>query len=298
MPVIDCLHLYPIKSCAGISLSSATLGHAGLEHRGVGDREWMLVDADSGQFLTQRQAPRMALIQPSLEGDTAPGAEAPGMDSMPPDSMAVNAPGQATLRIAIAGAAARTASRPVKLWNHACLAIDEGDEAAAWFSAFLGRALRLVRFDPAHQRASNREWTGEIEALNRFSDGYPILLISRASLADLNDRLAQAGREALPMNRFRPNVVLDGVGPYEEDYLLSLAGAGVELRPVKPCPRCPIPSVEQSTGIVGPDPLDILAQYRNDERTGGVIFGQNIVAVQGRGAALRVGQALTPEWNF
>ena len=282
MASIDSLHLYPIKSCAGISLNEATLGRAGLESQGVGDREWMLVDADGGQFLTQRQAPRMALIRTSL-GDGV---------------LRVDAPGQVTLTVPLDGIEQRRAERPIKVWNHECLAIDEGDAAAIWFSALLNRPLRLVRFDPTHKRASNREWTGEIEALNRFSDGYPILLISQASLNDLNDRLREAGREPLPMNRFRPNIVLGGVGPYEEDYMESLAGGGVLFKPVKPCPRCPIPSIEQSTGVPGPDPLDILAQYRSDERTGGVIFGQNIVVLQGQGSVLKVGQSFEPEWNF
>lgn len=282
MATIASLHLYPIKSCAGIALQEATLGHAGLESQGVGDREWMLVDADGGRFLTQRQAPRMALIRPAL-GDGV---------------LRVEAPGQEALLVPLDGIESRRAGRAVQVWTHECLAIDEGDEAAAWFSAFLGRPLRLVRFDPAHKRESNREWTGEIEALNRFSDGYPILLISQASLADLNDRLMENGREALPMNRFRPNIVLDGVGPYEEDYMEALEGSGVRFKPVKPCPRCPIPSIEQGTGEFGPDPLDILSQYRSDERTGGVIFGQNIVVLEGRGSLLNVGQEFEPEWNF
>jgi uncharacterized protein YcbX len=282
MATIASLHLYPIKSCAGLALQEATLGHAGLESQGVGDREWMLVDADGGRFLTQRQAPRMALVRPAL-GDGV---------------LRVEAPGQQGLSVPLDGIASRRADRAVQVWNHECLAIDEGEEAAAWFSAFLGRPLRLVRFDPAHKRASNREWTGEVEALNRFSDGYPILLISQASLADLNDRLAENGREALPMNRFRPNIVLDGVGPYEEDYMEALQGSGVRFKPVKPCPRCPVPSIEQSTGEFGPDPLDILSQYRSDERTGGVIFGQNIVVLEGGGSVLKVGQEFEPEWNF
>jgi uncharacterized protein YcbX len=282
MASIASLHLYPIKSCAGLTLQEARLGHAGLEHQGVGDREWMLVDADGGRFLTQRQAPRMALIRPAL-GDGVLRVEAPGQDALP---------------VPLDGIEARRAERAVQVWTHECLAIDEGDEAAAWFSAFLGRPLRLVRFDPAHRRASNREWTGEIEALNRFSDGYPILLISQSSLADLNDRLMENGREALPMNRFRPNIVLDGVGPYEEDYMEALAGNGVRLKPVKPCPRCPIPSIEQTTGEFGPDPLDILSQYRDDERTGGVVFGQNMVVLEGQGQMLKVGQEFEPEWNF
>jgi uncharacterized protein YcbX len=242
----------------------------------------MVVDAESGQFLSQRQVPRMALVVPAIgEGE-----------------LTLNAPGQAALVLPLDGIAGRMPGLAVKVWDHECLAFDEGDEAAAWFSAFLGRPLRLARFDPAHRRASSSEWTGAVEALNRFSDGYPVLLISQASLDDLNGRLSQAGREALPMNRFRPNIVLGDVGPYEEDYLLSLTAPGLTLKPVKPCPRCPVPSIEQSTGVPGPDPLDILAQYRSDERTGGVIFGQNLIALEGAGTQLKVGLELTAEWNF
>jgi uncharacterized protein YcbX len=282
MAIVQSLHLYPIKSCAGVALPEATVGRAGLEWQGVGDREWMVVDAGSGQFLTQRQLPRMALITPQL-GDVA---------------LSVTAPGQAPLTLPLTGFDLRQPDVAVKVWNHECNAFDAGDAAAAWFSGFLGRAVRLVRFDPAHRRASNHEWTGAIEALNRFSDGYPILLISQASLDDLNERLAEAGREALPMNRFRPNLVLGRVDPYDEDHIVTLKAGAIELKPVKPCPRCPIPSIEQSTGQFGPDPLDILAQYRSEQRTGGVVFGQNLVTLQGYGQTLKAGQEVDLEWNF
>ena len=284
MAIINSLHIYPVKSCAGIALTQATLGRAGLESQGVGDREWMVVDAATGQFLTQRQLPRMALIVPAL-GD---------------GELRISAPGQAALRVPLTGFALRQPDVAVKVWDHECRAFDEGPEAAQWFSTFLGRELRLVRFDNAHLREANKEWTGGVSALNRFSDGYPILLISQASLDDLNDRLQEAGREALPMNRFRPNIVLGRVGPYEEDHLLTLtSGDGsVQLKPVKPCPRCPIPSIEQTTGEFGPDPLDILSQYRSESSTGGVVFGQNLITLAGYGAALTVGQELAEEWNF
>ena len=288
MVIIKSLHLYPVKSCAGISLATATLGRAGLESpgpgaaTGIGDREWMVVDAASGQFLTQRQLPRMALIVPTL-GETG---------------IAVTAPGQAALALPLADFSLRQPETTVTVWNHECRAFDEGEEAAGWFSAFLDRAVRLVRFDPAHRRLSNREWTGPVEALNRFSDGYPILMISQGSLDDLNDRLLEAGREILPMNRFRPNIVLGRVDPYAEDHMVTLNADGVSLKPVKPCPRCPMPSIDQSTGQFGPDPVDILAQYRSEQRTGGVVFGQNVVVLEGYGKTLSVGQEMTEEWNF
>ena len=280
MAVIASLHVYPVKSCRGIDLESATLGRAGLESQGAGDREWMVVEAN-GRFLTQREAPRMALMAPTLEAG----------------SLVLRAPGMEALHVPLDLPFGRTAGLQVLVWNHACRAFDEGDHAAQWLSQYLERKARLARFDPAHKRASNRERTGAAEALNRFSDGYPILMVSRASLDDLNNRLQENGREPLPMNRFRPNIVIDAVGPFDEDRFVSLAAGEVVLKPVKPCPRCPIPSIDQDTGIRGPDPLDILARYRDDPALG-VIFGQNTIATSGLGATLKVGQRLETEWNF
>lgn len=281
MASISALHIYPVKSCAGIALQQATLGRAGLESGAVGDREWMVVEAGSGQFLTQREDPRMALISPSIAAG----------------SLILHAPGMPALAVALGEFDLRSPTLAVQVWNHACRAFDEGDAAAIWLSDYLGRKLRLARFDPAHKRLSNREWTQNTEAHNRFSDGYPILMISQASLADLNDRLLEAGREALPMNRFRPNIVLGDSGPFDEDRLLFLSGPDFSLKPVKPCPRCPLPSIDQANGRRGADPLDILAQYRDDPRLG-VVFGQNTIVASGFGAALAVGQPLDEEWNF
>lgn len=281
MARIAALTIYPVKSCAGLALDAATLGAAGLETGGIGDREWMVVDAGSGQFVTQREAPRMALISPAVDGT----------------ALTLSAPGHGAVQVALGAFALRPADLAVRVWNHACRAFDEGDAAAAWLSDCLGRRVRLARFDPAHRRASNREWTGDIVALNRFSDGYPLLVISEASLADLNGRLVEAGRDALPMNRFRPNIVVDGVEAFDEDRCIAYAGDAWTLKPVKACPRCPIPSIDQATALRGPDPLDILARYRDDPRLG-VIFGQNTVVARGTGAAIRVGDTFEPEWNF
>jgi uncharacterized protein YcbX len=281
MATIAGLYLYPVKSCAGVALAEAVLGPAGLESHGVADREWMVVDAASGQFRTQRQVTRMALIKTAVAGG----------------ALELNAPGMPALHVPHNRQSAAPSIK-VSVWDHECPAFDEGDDASRWLSDFLGSPVRLVRFDPEHKRLSNPEWTGTVEARNRFSDGYPILMISEASLADLNGKLRKAGRDALPMNRFRPNIVLGGVGPYDEDRLEHLAGNGVRLRPVKPCPRCPIPSIDQATGVRGADPLDILSRYRRDARTGGVVFGQNVIVIEGTGTTLRVGQALAEEWNF
>lgn len=297
MASIASLHLYPVKSCAGLTLETAVLGPAGLESQGLGDREWMVVDAGSGEFLTQRQEPRMALIVPAIVPAVVPAIVPAVLPAIAPGQLLLNAPGMPALCVALDDASGRAATLAVQVWNHACHAIDEGEAVAAWLSRFLGRPLRLARFAPAHRRPANREWTGAVEALNRFSDGYPVLMISTASLADLNRRLGEAGREALPMNRFRPNIVLGGVEAFDEDRFASLACGPMVLRPVKACPRCPIPSIDQATGSYGPDPLDILVRYR-DHPTLGVVFGQNVVVAAGVGSSIAIGQELATEWNF
>ncbi len=283
MATISQLAVYPVKSCAGIGLGEAVIGRAGLETGAVGDREWMVV-TPAGDFLTQRQHPRMAQIVPKIEAE----------------ALRIGAPGMSDLLIPLDGFSLRAPNLDVRVWQHACAAFDEGLQAAQWFSDFLHTPARLARFDPAHARASDRGITGAMEALNRFSDGYPLLLVSEASLDGLNDRLVQAGRDPLLMNRFRPNIVIRDVDAHDEDRFAALRTTGdsdqIELRPVKPCPRCPIPSVDQASGERGPDPLDILMQYRGS--ADGVLFGQNAIVVRGFGARLRVGQVIEEEWNF
>lgn len=270
MPHIAALHVYPIKSCRGIASKEVRLGPRGFD----GDREWMLVDAD-GRFVTQRQLPRLALISTALT-ETHLVVEAPehGRWEIPRDSARLTE---------------TTPTRAVQIWKDTCLAVDEDDPTAQWFSSFLGQPLRLVRFAPDQRRLSNRAWTGELEAENAFSDGYPVLVISEASLADLNQRL---GGLPLPMNRFRPNLVLGGVAPYFEDSCGTLRFGDVELRIVKPCERCRITTTDQATAEVGTEPLATLATYRRDPRVSGVVFGQNAVVVCGVGQELRIGQAV------
>lgn len=287
MARIASLHLYPIKSCAGWTLDRALLGQAGLESEGVGDREWMIV-TPAGQFLTQREYPRMALIQSSVQTavPTEGGCKA----------LVGAAPGMPALHLPIADFALRSPDRHVTVWNHSCDAFDEGDAAAEWLADFLHAKARLVRFDPAHKRLSNRQHTGAAEAQNRFSDGYPLLTVSLASLDKLNQRLMEAGRAAIPMDRFRPNIVIDDVGAHDEDRVTALRAASYTLRAVKPCPRCPIPSINQATGARGDDPLDILARYRGGPD--GVMFGQNMITLSGFGTTIAKGDRLEEEWSF
>jgi uncharacterized protein len=265
------LFTHPIKSCAGIALRESILMDMGLDW----DRQWMVVDAH-GEFLSQRELPRMALVQTQLRGN----------------DLVLRAPGMLALHVALDRA--ENACR-VRVWDDEVPAFDIGALAAQWFSDFLGRPAHLVRFDPAHQRLSSRRWTGTVEAPTGFADGFPILVVSQASLDELNHRLAAAGRPAVPMARFRPNIVLDGLQAHEEDFIRDLrieAEEGpITLRLVKPCGRCSIPDVDPDTAATGHAVGDTLATYRADARIDGALsFGMNAVIVEGLGNTLRVGQ--------
>lgn len=288
--VIAGLFVYPVKSCAGIEVQEALLTDTGLDL----DRAWMVVDAQS-LFVTQRERPRLALVRPQLKTH----------------ELVLRAPGMLALHIAVDAVEQPTS---VKVWDDVVPAFDMGDMAAQWFTDFLSLSAegapatnaqphRLVRFDPEHRRMSSLQWTAGVEALNQFSDGYPLLVASEASLAYLNDRLLAAGHHAVGMERFRPNVVLSGLQAHDEDRLdLMHIDAGqlqVLLRPVKPCPRCPIPNIDPVTAASSPEVGDTLQIYRQDARVGGAVtFGMNVIVMRGVGAVLRVGQALSADIYF
>ncbi|NMM06568.1 MAG: MOSC domain-containing protein [Polaromonas sp.] len=281
--LISQLWVYPVKSCAGVAVQEALLTETGLEF----DRAWMVVDAQ-GQFLTQRELPRLALIRPQLKHY----------------EMVLRAPGMLALHIALDRV---EAPARVRIWNDDVAAYDMGAIAAQWFSDFLGAPARLVRFDPEHKRVSSRDWTGNVEVLNQFSDGYPLLVISEASLAGLNDRLLASGTTAVGMERFRPNIVLGDalstLSPHDEDRLDELHIATqqglVRLRPVKPCSRCPIVNIDPSTAASSPAVNDILQSYRSDARLDGALsFGVNMIALQGTDHLLDVGQAVQANYRF
>jgi len=262
---IESLHVYPVKSCRGLDLASAQVTRTGFAH----DREWMITTARS-RFMTQREEPRLALIVPRLN-DRA---------------LVLEAPGAGTLEVPFATDGER---REIVVWRDRCPTVDQGEEAARWLSDYLRKPMRLVRFDAASRRAYADADRASPEDAAMFSDGYAMLVISRASLSDLNSRLPNA----LPMNRFRPNVVIDGLAAYGEDDVLELSVAGVRLRLVKACTRCKITTTNQQTGVVeGDEPLTTLKSYRWDRELRGVAFGQNAIVVTGAGASLAVGQEL------
>lgn len=265
------LFIYPVKSCAGIALQSAQVTATGLEH----DRAWMLVDAE-GDFASQRQLPRLQRVQPSFEGDT----------------LLLRAPDMLPLALPLD---IQGTPRQVKVWDDEVTALDQGDAAAHWFEAAVGAPLRLVRFDPAQRRLSEAKWSAGVEAENAFSDGFPILVASMASLDDLNARLAARGQPPVTMERFRPNVVLDGLeDAHGEDFIDTLEfEGGVRLKLVKPCVRCSIPNVDPATAERGHEPGDTLATYRADARMKGrITFAMNAVITAGVGSELRVGGAV------
>jgi uncharacterized protein YcbX len=283
MPVLSQLLLYPIKSCAGFAVQEAILLESGLVAQGVHDREWMLV-TEAGQFLTQREFPRMALIQPRPDGG----------------NLRVRAPGMGDLLLPLAWQD-QAPVRQVQIWDDVVSAADCGDVAAGWFTQAIGtrERVRLVRFGHDVVRPTSVKWTGGLPSQTRFADAYPLLLIGQSSLDDLNLRLRAAGRAALPMDRFRPNLVVAGLEAFEEDYTASLSTGAAEIRPVKPCARCPIPSIDQATGVPGPDPLDILQTYRaNPKLDGAVCLGMNCIVSAGAGSTLRTGQELVADLAF
>lgn len=283
MPIVTELNLYPIKSCAGIALREATMSAAGLTSAHIYDREWMVVDS-RGRFLTQREHPKMALITPRITADM----------------LELRAPGMLRLQIPLdLPNPESTPTLDVQIWGDAVKAYDCDEITAHWFSNALGTDCRLVRFHQDAKRIANPQWTDGVEAPTLFSDGYPVLVISEASLADLNEKLVAQGRDALPMNRFRPNIVIGDTGAFDEDFAEAITIADVVLKPVKPCPRCPIPSVDQATGRIGPDPLDILQSYRANPRLDGAItFGMNSILLAGEGSTIRVGQDVNVEIAF
>ncbi len=283
MPILTELVLYPIKSCAGLSVFEATLTRAGLSVDAVYDREWMVVD-EQGHFLTQREHPRLATIVPRLKAEV----------------LEVRAPGMLRLEIPLGlPDPEHERTRTVTLWNDSVLAYDCDDTTAAWFSNAIGAPCRLVRFHATASRHASVKWTGGLDAPTLFSDGYPIMLTGTASLEDLNAKLRAMGRAPLPMNRFRPNIVVDGLEAFEEDYVDVFTLGAAALKPVKPCPRCPIPSVDQDSGAVGPDPLDILRTYRvKPALDDAICFGMNCVVTGGDGERLTVGQQIGASLAF
>lgn len=261
MPIqLTALTVYPIKSAGGISVNDWTVDEFGLRY----DRRWMVVD-QSGEFLSQRSHPQLALVRPSIE------------DS----SLRIDAPGMRSLELPLEPSGSATAE--VRVWKDTCPAAWQGDLPAAWFSEFLGCSCGLVYMTGETVRPADPTYAPDGTRVS-FADAFPFLLISEESLADLNRRLA----DPLPMNRFRPNLVVAGVAPYQEDGWDRIEISGIGFRVVKPSARCVVTTTNQMTGEQGKEPLRTLATYRRVD--GEVMFGQN--AVHERTGRLRLGDTV------
>ena len=261
MVTVDELNIYPFKSGRCIPKSSVRVGSTGFEW----DRYWMAVNAE-GTFLSQRSHPKLAWIQPELS-DHELTLHAHGVA---PISVALDSPGE---------------SVDVKVWKDTCEGFDQGHTVSAWVSAVLGEAVRVVRAPRAPKRMANPQYAGPTPAPVSFTDGFPILICNRASLDELNSRMP----EPVPMERFRPNIVLDGLAPFAEDRIASIQIGDLSLRLVKPCTRCVITSTDQRTGERSTNPLPALREFRFDRALLGVTFGENAVPMKGVGAIIATG---------
>jgi len=258
------ISVYPVKACRRTDLAAARLGATGLE----GDRGWMITRPD-GRFLSQRTHPALARLVPRLAAD----------------GLEIACPGLPTLKIAADAAGERC---EVVVWNDRMVADDVGGIAAAWLTQAVGEPVRLVRRSGATRRNADQRWVGARDVPVSFADGYPILVCTSASLAELNARLPVA----VPMERFRPNLVLEGLAPFAEDRIQAVRVGEVVLRFVKPCTRCTVPAVDQETGERSTDPAPALKAFRYDRALRGVTFGVNAVAEGRPGATLAVGDSV------
>jgi hypothetical protein len=247
------LYTYPIKSCAAVAHERLAL-----EARGpLWDRRWMVVDGN-GLFITQRELPRLALVQPNVEADM----------------LRLSAPGRNDICLSLHGA--RGTIQRVVVWRDTCDAWDEGDEVANWLSDYLNVDVRLVRMADGFQRMVDPNYA-RTPAHTGFSDGFPVLIAAEASLAELNRRLTEHGKAPVPMSRFRPNVVVAGCEAFAEDSWKTVQIGAVTLDVVKPCARCATTTVDQTSGTIpdSTEPLATLNTFR--KQAGKVMFAQNAI---------------------
>jgi MOSC domain-containing protein len=246
------LHVYPVKGCRAVDLGQAVVEPWGL----AGDRRWLIVDADC-QFMTQRKHPALARVV------ITPG---PGAD------ITASSHGYHPLRVAAPDESAELLK--VTVWRSTVLAASAGPEADAWFSDYLGQPVRLVYLDDPTRRAVDPAYGADGDTVS-FADGYPLLLTSTESLVQLNEWLKAAGHQPVPMNRFRPNVVVSGYQPWDEDRWRRIRIGSVWFRVAKPCGRCVVTTTDQATGERGSQPLKMLAARRRFGQN--LVFGQNLI---------------------
>ena len=244
------IHIYPMKAARAVDLDESLVEPWGL----AGDRRWLLVDED-GRFVSQREEPSLARVVVTY-GQGRSASRRPA--SRPPGHRARR--GEQLLKVTV--------------WGSTVLATATGPEDSAWFSAYLGRPVRLVYLDDPTRRAVDSEFGRDGDVVS-FADGYPLLLTSTASLDELGRWLREDGAQPVPMTRFRPNAVVTGAPPWAEDHWRRIRIGTVEFRVVKPCGRCVVTTTDQITGEVGSQPLKMLGRRRRFGQQ--LVFGQNLI---------------------
>lgn len=259
------LHVYPVKGARGIALATAEVLTFGIRH----DRRFMVL-GQSGTFVTQRSHPRMALVDVGIDA--------------PQDRLTLSAPSGRRCSVALHP---EGPSRRTRVWNDDVDAVDVGGDGAAFFSEFLGEPCEFVFMPEGSVRPVEAPYGREGDRVG-FADAYPVLIASLASLSDLNERLRKTNEAAIPMNRFRPNIVIgpEETIPYAEDDAATMRIGHARFRTPKPCSRCVVTTVDQATGTAGKEPLKTLARYRTVDNK--VLFAVNAIPDVALGAAATI----------
>jgi len=263
MATVTDIVVYPLKSAAGVTLGEADVADSGLAY----DREWMVVDGEAN-CLTQREYSKLAVVQPVLTGG----------------QLSLRAPGMQVLDLPSGTGEPLACS----LFGETCRAFATSPAANAWISDYLGAKAAIVTRDRSFLRKGGVQYPQRDDRPTSFVDNYGVLIISRASLSDLNSRL----EEPVPMNRFRPNIVVDGLPAYEEEEAKGFASEEIEFAFTNVCTRCVIPNIDQATAAIKREPFQTLSSFRFDEGYRGVRFGAYAAVAAGIGCKLRVGDAL------
>lgn len=281
---ISSIMVYPIKSCRGISVSQAPITPTGLRW----DRQWLVVNS-KGRAYTQRVEPKLALVEVELPSDAFDEDWKPTNNSY----LVLKAPEMEILKVPLSNTCEVTDG--ISVWEWSGSALDEGAEASEWFTKYLGKPSRLVRFNTALEtRLVDHEYAPGYKTM--FSDEYPFLLLSQGSLNALNELL----KDPIPVNRFRPNILVDGCEPFAEDLWKEIKINKLTFNGVKLCSRCKVPTINQENGIASNEPTETLMKFRSDEillptrkQQRKVYFGQNLVCKEsltdGKGKVIKVG---------
>ncbi|XP_068657033.1 uncharacterized protein [Aristolochia californica] len=281
---ITSIFIYPIKSCRAISVPQACISSTGFQW----DRQWLVVNS-KGRAYTQRVEPKLALVSVNLPKEAFTEDWAPTDVSY----LELTAPGMDILKVPLGGTHEKIDG--VSCWEWSGSALDEGANAAEWFSTYLGKPSRLVRFNAASEtRTVDPNYAQGYRTM--FSDEYPFMMISQGSLDALNEFLS----EPLPINRFRPNILIDGCEPFSEDLWTVMNINNLTFHGVKLCSRCKVPTINQENGVPGSEPTETLVKFRSDKilrpskkQGGKVYFGQNLVCKESlssrKGKVVKVG---------